>query len=81
LAARFLDHSTAGLVLGCGLVFLAFDLANKQSFENQWLLASQLVVAALACRAIQPSLSLPADMLDQKLSGGGRSATREGAAP
>jgi hypothetical protein len=81
LAARFLDRSTAGLVLGCGLVFLAFDLANKQSFENQWLLASQLVVAALACRAIQPSLSLPADMLDQKLSGGGRSATREGAAP
>jgi hypothetical protein len=35
-------------------VFLAFDLANKQSFENQWLLASQLVVAALACRAIEP---------------------------
>jgi hypothetical protein len=81
LAHRFLDRSTASLVLSCGLVFLAFDLANKQSFENQWLLASQLVVAALACRAIQPSLSLPADMLDRKLSGGGRSATREGAAP
>ena len=54
LAHRFLDRSTAGLVLGCGLVFAAFDLANKQSFENQWLLASQLLVAALACRAIEP---------------------------
>jgi hypothetical protein len=53
LAIRFLDRSTASLVLGCGLVFLAFDLANKQSFENQWLLASQLVVAALACRAME----------------------------
>jgi hypothetical protein len=53
LAHRFLDRSTASLVLGCGLVFLAFDLANKQSFENQWLLASQLVVVALACRAIE----------------------------
>jgi len=78
LAHRYLDRSTASLVLGCGLVFAAFDLANKQSFENQWLLASQLLVAALACRAIQPSLSLPADMLDRKLSSGGR---REGAAP
>jgi hypothetical protein len=78
LAHRYLDRSTASLVLGCGLVFAAFDLANKQSFENQWLLACQLLVAALACRAIQPSLSLPADMLDRKLSSGGR---REGAAP
>jgi hypothetical protein len=53
LAARFLDRSVAGLVLGCGLVFAAFDLANKQSFENQWLLASQLLVVALACRALE----------------------------
>jgi hypothetical protein len=53
LAHRFLERSTAGLLLGCGLVFAAFDLANKQSFENQWLLASQLVVAALACRAVE----------------------------
>jgi hypothetical protein len=51
LAVRRLDRSLAGLVLGCALVFVAFDLANKQSFENQWLLACQLVVAALACRA------------------------------
>jgi hypothetical protein len=53
LAFRFLDRSVAGLVLGCGLVFAAFDLANKQSFENQWLLASQLLVVAVACRALE----------------------------
>jgi hypothetical protein len=53
LAHRFLDRSTGGLVLGCGLVFAAFDLANKQTFENQWLLASQLLVTALACRAVE----------------------------
>jgi hypothetical protein len=40
-------------VLGCGLVFAAFDLANKQTFENQWLLACQLLVVALACRAVE----------------------------
>jgi hypothetical protein len=61
LAHRFLERSTAGLVLGCGLVFAAFDLANKQSFENQWLLASQLLVAALACRAIEPSDHAPGE--------------------
>jgi uncharacterized membrane protein len=53
LAVRFLDRSTAGLVLGCGLVFAAFDLANKQTFENQWLLACQLLVVGLACRAVE----------------------------
>jgi hypothetical protein len=53
LAYRFLDRSTASLVLGCGLVFAAFDLANKQTFENQWLLACQLLVVGLACRAVR----------------------------
>jgi hypothetical protein len=53
LAFRFLDRSAASLVLGCGLVFAAFDLANKQTFENQWLLACQLLVVGLACRAVE----------------------------
>jgi hypothetical protein len=53
LAHRFLDRSVASLVLACGLVFAAFDLANKQSFENQWLLACQLLVTGLACRAVE----------------------------
>jgi hypothetical protein len=34
-------------------VFAAFDLANKQTFENQWLLACQLLVTGLACRAVE----------------------------
>ena len=53
LAHRFLDRSAASLAFGCGLVFVAFDLANKQSFENQWLLACQLLVVGLACRAVE----------------------------
>jgi hypothetical protein len=60
LAHRFLDRSIASLVLGSGLVFAAFDLANKQSFENQWLLACQLLVAGLACRAVERPAALAA---------------------
>jgi len=56
---RFLDRSIASLVLGSGLVFAAFDLANKQSFENQWLLACQLLVASLACRAVEQHTRQP----------------------
>jgi hypothetical protein len=55
LVARFVARSPAGLVFGCGLAFAAFDLANKQSFENQWLLVCQLLVVALACRASEPT--------------------------
>jgi hypothetical protein len=40
-------------------VFAAFDLANKQSFENQWLLACQLLVAGLACRAVEQPAPRP----------------------
>jgi hypothetical protein len=48
LALRRLPRTPGGLLVGCGLVLAAFDLANKQSFLNQWLLAAQLVVAGLA---------------------------------
>jgi hypothetical protein len=53
LAYRLLDGSASSLVLGSGLLFAAFDLANKQSFENQWQLACQLLVLGLACRAAE----------------------------
>jgi len=53
LAYRLLDGSVSSLVFGSGLLFAAFDLANKQSFENQWLLACQLLVLGLACRAAE----------------------------
>jgi hypothetical protein len=48
LVLRAAPRTPGGLLLGCGLVLAAFALANKQSFLNQWLLASQLVVAGLA---------------------------------
>jgi hypothetical protein len=59
LAVRLLDGRLSGLVFGCGLVFAAFDLANKQSFENQWVLACQLLVLGLACRAAERATAVP----------------------
>jgi hypothetical protein len=53
LASRLLDGTVSGVVFGSGLVFAAFDLANKQSFENQWVLACQLLILGLACRAVE----------------------------
>ena len=53
LASRLLDGTVSGAVFGSGLVFAAFDLANKQSFENQWVLACQLLILGLACRAVE----------------------------
>jgi hypothetical protein len=51
LVVRGVARTPGGLLLGSGLVLAAFDLANKQSFLNQWLLAAQLVVAGLALTA------------------------------
>jgi hypothetical protein len=51
LVLRRVPRTAGGLLLGCGVVLAAFALANKQSFLNQWLLASQLVVAGLALTA------------------------------
>jgi Glycosyltransferase family 87 len=53
LARRFVERTPAVLVLACGLEFAAFDVANKQTFENQWLLVCQLLVVALACKAAE----------------------------
>jgi hypothetical protein len=35
-------------LLGAGVVLAAFDLMNKQSFYNQWVLVTWLLVAAAA---------------------------------
>ncbi|HEX6755221.1 MAG TPA: hypothetical protein VF109_04680, partial [Mycobacteriales bacterium] len=64
-------RTPGGLLLGCGLVLAAFALANKQSFLNQWLLASQLVVAgvALAAAAPRPIRDVPLpEPAEQKVS-------------
>ena len=65
LAYRLLDGSVSSLVFGSGLLFAAFDLANKQSFENQWLLACQLLVFGLACRAAETAGAERAVAADQ----------------
>jgi hypothetical protein len=61
LVLRGLPRTPGGLLLGSGLVLAAFDLANKQSFLNQWLLAAQLVVAGLAVTAatVRPVREVP----------------------
>lgn len=52
LAVRRGPRGGAGLLFGCGLVLLTFDLLNKQTFLNQWWLAVALVVAGLALRPV-----------------------------
>ncbi len=51
VALRSLPRDGAGLLLGWGLILAAWDLVNKQSFLNQWLLVAQLTLAALALSA------------------------------
>lgn len=48
LALRRCPRGGAGLLSGSGLVLATFDLLNKQTFANQWWLASALLVAGLA---------------------------------
>lgn len=47
LAYRFLPRDLGGLLIGFALVLFAFDLFNKQSFENQWWFACELIVCGL----------------------------------
>ena len=42
-----LPHDTYGFLLGSAVVMAAFNLANKQSFFNEWALTAGLVLAAL----------------------------------
>lgn len=51
LALTRLPRDGAGLLVGWGLILGCWDLINKQSFLNQWLLVAQLVVAGFALTA------------------------------
>ncbi|MDQ1731750.1 MAG: hypothetical protein QOK10_1909 [Pseudonocardiales bacterium] len=53
LALRYLPRTVGGLLIGCGLVLMGFDLSNKQTFENQWWLCAELIVCGLAVRVIE----------------------------
>jgi hypothetical protein len=51
LALRRCPRGGAGMLLGCGMVLLTFDLLNKQTFLNQWWLAASLLLAGMAMAA------------------------------
>jgi hypothetical protein len=57
LCWRFAPKTPAGLLLATAFVLAAFSLVNKQTFENQWWLVSQLAVAALALGVGERSIS------------------------
>jgi hypothetical protein len=54
LAYWLVVRSKAGFLLGAGVVLAAFDLVNKQTFLNQWVLAAELIVAGLAVISTTP---------------------------
>jgi hypothetical protein len=54
LAYWLVVRSRTGFLLGAGVVLAAFDLVNKQTFLNQWVLAAELVVAGLAVISTTP---------------------------
>jgi hypothetical protein len=45
---RRITRSPGGLLTGFAVVLFAFDLFNKQSFENQWWFVCELLVCGLA---------------------------------
>lgn len=48
LVYRCLTRDLGGLLIAFAVVLFAFDLFNKQSFENQWWFACELIVCGLA---------------------------------
>jgi len=54
LAYWLVVRSRAGFLLGAGVVLAAFNLVNKQTFLNQWVLAAELIVAGLAVISTTP---------------------------
>jgi hypothetical protein len=62
-----IERSLAGLVLGSAIVMIGFDLANKQSFENQWWIASSLIIVSMALARFLPR-SGPAEVEPPELT-------------
>ena len=48
LVYRRIARTPGGLLVGFAVVLFAFDLFNKQSFENQWWFVCELLVCGLA---------------------------------
>lgn len=54
LCWRRLPRTPAGFLLGAATINAAFDLANKQSYLNQWWFVAQLVLAAVVVGIAAP---------------------------
>ncbi|QUQ70069.1 hypothetical protein [Kutzneria sp. CA-103260] len=54
LAYWLVIRSRTGFLLGAGVVLVAFNLVNKQTFLNQWVFAAELIVAGLAVISTTP---------------------------
>lgn len=48
LAVRRLPHTAGGLLVGAGATLASFNFANKQTFQNQWWIAGELLLCGLA---------------------------------
>jgi hypothetical protein len=72
VAVRYLPRTVAGLLVGSALVLLAFDLFNKQTFENQWWLLAQLLVCGLAVRVVEVTRPSGQPSPDPRMSVSGR---------
>jgi hypothetical protein len=53
VAAMRLPRTAGGLLVGSGAVLAAFDYANKQTFQNQWWIAAELLLCGVALRAAE----------------------------
>jgi hypothetical protein len=54
-----MPRTPSGLALGCAVVMWAFDLANKQTFFNHYLLPLGLLLIAVASAEVLPGASSP----------------------
>lgn len=61
LVYRRVPRSPGGLLIGCALVLYAFNLFNKQSFENQWWFTAELLLCGLALLLARPAADRAAE--------------------
>jgi hypothetical protein len=52
-----MPRTPSGLALGCALVMWSFDLANKQTFFNHYVLPLGLLLIAVAAADREPTAS------------------------
>jgi hypothetical protein len=60
-AIKFGRRTVGGLLISSGLTLCSFDLMNKQSFQNQWWMAAELVICGLALHLVSIPVAEPAE--------------------